>query len=52
MERLNRNLDERRFTSTVFLNVAKAFDTVWVDGLLYKLCPQLPVLPGDNHFLV
>jgi hypothetical protein len=21
----------------VFLDVAKAFDTVWIDGLLYKL---------------
>jgi hypothetical protein len=37
VERVNRNLDERRLTGAVFLDVAKAFDTVWVDGLLYKL---------------
>jgi hypothetical protein len=29
--------DERRLTGAVFLDVAKAFDTVWVKGLLYKL---------------
>jgi hypothetical protein len=37
VERVNRNLDERRLTGAVFLDVAKAFDTVWVEGLLYKL---------------
>jgi hypothetical protein len=31
------NLDEKRLTGTVFLDVAKAFDTAWVDGLFYKL---------------
>jgi hypothetical protein len=37
VERVNRNFDERRMTGEVFLDVAKAFDTVWVKGLLYKL---------------
>jgi hypothetical protein len=37
VERVNRNFDERRLTCAVFLDVAKAFDTVWVKGLLYKL---------------
>jgi hypothetical protein len=37
VERVNRNFDERRLTGAVFLDVAKAFDTVWVEGLLYKL---------------
>jgi hypothetical protein len=37
VERLNRNFDERRLTGAVFLDVAKAFDTVWVKGLLHKL---------------
>jgi hypothetical protein len=37
VERVNRNFDERRKTGAVFLDVAKAFDTVWVKGLLYKL---------------
>jgi hypothetical protein len=34
VERVNRNFDERR---RGFLDVAKAFDTVWAKGLLYKL---------------
>jgi hypothetical protein len=37
VQRVNRNFDERRLTGAVFLDVAKAFDTVWVKGLLYKL---------------
>jgi hypothetical protein len=37
VERVNRNFDERRLTGAVFLDVVKAFDTVWVKGLLYKL---------------
>jgi hypothetical protein len=37
VERVSRNFDEKRLTDAVFLDVAKAFDTVWVDGLLYKL---------------
>jgi hypothetical protein len=37
VERMNRNCGEKRLTGAVFLDVAKAFDTVWIDGLLYKL---------------
>jgi hypothetical protein len=37
VERVNRNFDERRLTGAVFLDVAKAFGNVWVEGLLYKL---------------
>jgi len=33
VERITRNF-------AVFLDVAKAFDTVWIDGLLYKLTRQ------------
>ena len=36
-ERVSRNLGEKRLTGAVSLDVAKAFDTVWVDGLAYKL---------------
>jgi hypothetical protein len=36
VEKVNRNLDETRLTGAVFLDVAKASDTVWVKGLLYK----------------
>jgi hypothetical protein len=31
------NFDEKRLTCAVFLDVDKAFDAVWIDGLLYKL---------------
>jgi hypothetical protein len=37
VESVNRNFNERCLTGAVFLDVAKAFGTVWVKGLLYKL---------------
>jgi hypothetical protein len=37
VERITRNFGEKRLTGAVFFEVAKAFDTVWIDGLLYKL---------------
>jgi hypothetical protein len=37
VERIIRNFGEKRLTGAVFLDVTKAFDTVWIDGLLYKL---------------
>jgi len=37
VERISRNFGEKRLTGAVFLDVAKAFDTFWIDGLFYKL---------------
>jgi len=37
VERITRNFGEKRITGAVFLDVDKAFDTVWIDGVLYKL---------------
>jgi hypothetical protein len=37
VERITRNFGEKKLTGAVFLDVAKALDTVWIDGLLYKL---------------
>jgi len=37
VERVTRKFGEKRLTGEVFLDVAKAFDTAWIDGLLYKL---------------
>jgi hypothetical protein len=37
VERITRNFGEKRLTGAVFLDVTKALDTVWIDGLLYKL---------------
>jgi hypothetical protein len=37
VERIARNFGEKRLTGAVFHDVVKAFGTVWIDGLLYKL---------------
>jgi len=37
VERITRNFGEKRLTGAVFLDVAKIFGSVWIDGLLYKL---------------
>jgi hypothetical protein len=37
VERITRNFGEKRLTVAAFLDVAKAFDTVRIDGLVYKL---------------
>jgi hypothetical protein len=37
VERDNTNLDERNLTGAVFLDLAKVFDIVYGEGLLYKL---------------
>jgi len=33
VERNTRNFGEKRLTGAVFLDVAKAFDTAWIEGL-------------------
>jgi hypothetical protein len=35
VERITRDFCEKRLTGAVILDVTKAFDTVWIDGLLY-----------------
>jgi hypothetical protein len=37
VERITRNFGEKRLTGAVLLDVAKAFDTVWIDGRLHNL---------------
>jgi hypothetical protein len=37
VEKVSWNIDEKMIRGTVFLDVAKDFDTVWVNGILYKL---------------
>jgi hypothetical protein len=39
VERITRYFGENMQTGAVFLDVAKAFDTIWIDGLLYKPTP-------------
>jgi hypothetical protein len=36
VEKFKRNFDEKRLTDAVFLDVAKAFDFMWIEGLLFK----------------
>jgi hypothetical protein len=53
VEGVNRNFDETRLTSAVFLHVAKAFDTVWVKRYpLQAYYRKFPVLSGENHILI
>jgi hypothetical protein len=37
VERITRNFGEKELTGAVFLDEAKAFDTIWIDGLLYEI---------------
>ena len=37
VERVKRNFDEKQLNGAVFLDVAKAFDSVCIEGLLFKL---------------
>jgi hypothetical protein len=37
VERVTRNFGEKRLTDAAVLDVAKDFDLVWIDILLYKL---------------
>jgi len=37
VERITRNFGEKKLTGAAFLDVAKAFDTSWMNGLLYRL---------------
>jgi hypothetical protein len=36
VEKITRKFGEERLKDTVFLDVTETFDTVWIDGLLYK----------------
>jgi hypothetical protein len=37
VQTVNRNSDLRRLTGAVFLDMSKAFDTIYVKGFLYKV---------------
>ena len=50
VERDSGNLDEKRLTGAVFLDVAKSFDSAWVDGLLSKL--TFPLVPCENYLFL
>ena len=47
-EKITRNFGKKRLTGVVFLDVAKAFDTVWIDGLL-NLPSYLVKTTSKNH---
>jgi hypothetical protein len=35
VETITRNFSEKRLTGAVFLDMAKAFDTIWIDRTYY-----------------
>jgi Reverse transcriptase (RNA-dependent DNA polymerase). len=37
VKRVKRNFEEKRLTDAVFLDVSKAFNSVWIEVLLFKL---------------
>jgi hypothetical protein len=37
VEKISRNFGENRLFADVFIDIDKAFDTIWFDDLLYKL---------------
>ena len=39
---INKSLENKKYCSSVFLDISQAFDKVWHDGLLYKLKLHLP----------
>jgi hypothetical protein len=47
-EKITRNYGEKRLTGAVFLHVAKAFNTVWIDGLR-NLLTYLVKTTSKNH---
>lgn len=53
IERVTRMFGDKMLMGVVFLDVAKAFDSIWVDGLLFKLpFPQLALEPSRHHVLL
>ena len=43
LERINHMLERGSKVLSYFLDVRKAFDTVWIDGLLFKLFSELGI---------
>ena len=43
LETINHMLERVSKVFSCFLDVRKAFDTVWIDGLLYKLFSELGI---------
>lgn len=57
---INQSLEERKYCTSVFLDIAQAFDKVWHPGLLYKIKKNVPndiyenlkSYLQDRHFIV
>ena len=60
VERVKRNFDEKRLTGEAIIDVAKAFYSVWIEDLLFKitvlefpsyLVKIITPLPTLSHFV-
>ena len=47
LETINHMLERGSKVFSCFLDVRKAFDTVWIDGLLYKLFNDLGIIKAE-----
>lgn len=56
VQKVSRIFDEYRLTGSAFLDVANAFGTIWIIGLLYKLTllnfPFYPVISMSSYLLI
>ena len=53
VRRVNRHFEENSLAVVAFLDVGKAFETVWIQGLLNMLTIlQTLNLPGVNHHIL
>lgn len=43
VDEVQKNMENRKFSSVAFLDITQAFDKVWHTGLLYKLKKSLPI---------
>ena len=49
VHRIGKAFENKEYCSALFIDISQAFDKVWHDGLLYKICD---LLPSNTHKLL